>query len=91
MRLPDWINSEAWEGFIEMRRKIKAPLTERGITLTLNKLALMRMEGFDPNLSLDESTMRCWRGVFPQGQKETVDRDGQRYRVTAEGTREYLQ
>ena len=91
MNIPDWLNKEVWEGFVEMRRKVKAPLTERAMRLTINKLERMREEGYDPNLSLDESTMRGWRGVFPQGERSITDKSGMRYRVTAEGFREYIQ
>ena len=44
MNLPQWIDLEAWQGFIEMRKKIKTPLTERGMVLVLNKLEAMRAE-----------------------------------------------
>lgn len=62
--LPDWINSEAWTGFVAMRKAIKAPLTPRAIALTVGKLDDMRRRGLDPNASLDQSTEYAWRGVF---------------------------
>src|ERR1035441_5330840 len=30
---PKWIPADAWNGFVEMRKKTKAPLTHRAITL----------------------------------------------------------
>jgi hypothetical protein len=70
MTLPDWVDLEAWAGFVTMRKAIKAPLTDRAATLTINKLKQLREEGYDPNEALDQSTQRCWRGIFPvQGQE----------------------
>jgi hypothetical protein len=63
--LPEWVSSEAWSGFVEMRRKIRAPLTPRAITGIVGSLEKLREAGEDPNACLDQSTMHSWRGVFP--------------------------
>lgn len=63
-RLPDWIDPAAWEGFVAMRKKIRAPLTERAITVTINELERLRSAGQNPNHCLDQSTQHAWRGVF---------------------------
>jgi hypothetical protein len=63
--LPLWIPEDAWNGFSEMRKKIRAPLTEHAITLTINELDKLRSKGFAPGDVLDQSTMKGWRGVFP--------------------------
>ena len=68
--LPSWIDVEAWDGFVEMRKQIKAPLTKRAANLTLRKLEDLRRDGYDPTEVLDQSTQRCWRGVFPVYGKE---------------------
>lgn len=57
-----------------MRRKIKAPLTARAISLTINELERLRDQGFDPNACLDQSTQRGWRGVFPAGEQKRDSR-----------------
>ncbi|MGA1554268.1 MAG: hypothetical protein ACO35I_09655, partial [Burkholderiaceae bacterium] len=36
--LPDWIPTDAWDGFVEMRVKIKKPMTDRAIKLAVGKL-----------------------------------------------------
>lgn len=68
--LPAYIDPEAWAGFVEMRRKIKAPLTVRAATLILFELQRIKDAGHDPNASLDQSTMKCWRDVWPLKDKE---------------------
>lgn len=72
--LPAWIDPDSWAGYVEMRKKIKHPLTERGMRIAIRKLDQMREEGYDPNASLDESTFRSWLGVFPQGERKYPER-----------------
>jgi hypothetical protein len=94
--LPDWLQpyKDAWEGFTDMRKRIRAPLTPRAITLTLNELQRLHLQGYDPGEVLDQSTQRSWRGVFPvygqQPKRVLRDQHGS-YEVTAEGMRRYIQ
>lgn len=63
--LPLWIPLDAWRGFILMRNKIHAPLTERGKMLVIRVLTKLLEAGNDPEAVLDQSTMHSWRGLFP--------------------------
>lgn len=62
---PDWLPSEEWGGFVAMRKKIGKPLSDRAVTLALNKLTELRNEGYDPGKVLDQSTFKDWQGLFP--------------------------
>src|SRR5207245_3320724 len=35
---PEWIPTEPWAGFVEMRKKTREPLTDRAITLIVKQL-----------------------------------------------------
>jgi hypothetical protein len=59
--LPEKIDPPLWEAFEEMRKSIKAPLTDHAKKLIIDKL--MRFD--DPNGSLRQSVENTWRGVFP--------------------------
>jgi hypothetical protein len=84
--LPDYIDSEAWEGFCEMRRAMgsKAPFTEYAKKLTLRKLEDFHRQGYDVNHILESAVERGWRGVFltndtprrqlTQGEKQNVQK-----------------
>ena len=63
--LPDWINVEIWDAFIEMRKKSKSIPTERAIILLIKELDKLRLLGNDPNEVLNQSIMNSWKGVFP--------------------------
>ena len=62
--LPDWIPVEAWDGWLEMRRKKKCPPTTRALQLAIRDLDRLRAEGDDPESVLDQSTVNGWRGLF---------------------------
>lgn len=63
-QIPEWIPSGPWAAFLEMRSKIKAPITEHGKLLLIAKLKKMRCSE-DIGAVLDQSTMNSWKGVFP--------------------------
>ncbi len=62
---PDWIPVEAWSGFVEMRKKIKAPMTDRAISLMVKKLEGLKAQGFDVGEVLDQSIRNNWKDVYP--------------------------
>jgi hypothetical protein len=64
LALPDWLPLDAWNGFVEMRRKSSHPLTGRAKELAITKLAEFKADGFDPAEILNDSVMNGWRGLF---------------------------
>lgn len=62
---PSWVDPEAWAGFVEMRKKIRHPLTARAAELVVKELDKLRATGADPTTILDQSTRNSWRDVFP--------------------------
>jgi hypothetical protein len=63
--LPDWIDKAAWAGFVEMRKRIRAPMTGRAEKLALAELERLANRGHDPTAVLDQSTRNSWKGLFP--------------------------
>lgn len=68
----DELLNQAFQGYVEMRKQIKKPLTERAITLAMTKLRKLSTpplsEKMDNEIAikiLEESTFRCWQGLFP--------------------------
>ena len=68
--IPEWINKETWEAFLEMRKKKKAVPTEKAIELLIKELEKLKARGEDPNEVLNQSIMRNYTGVFPVGEKK---------------------
>lgn len=76
--LPDWLPIDAWNGFLEMRKTIKKPMTEQGKKLAIGKLKNFLDAGQDIEAVLNESTMNNWQGLFELKSKpnQKVDRHG---------------
>ncbi len=62
----------AFADFVDMRKKIRKPMTERAISLAMKKLLELAPlpfgDGLDNDLAikvLEQSTMNCWQGLFP--------------------------
>lgn len=72
--LPEWVDQKAWDGFLEMRKLIKKPISENGMGLALGKLERLAAEGHDPNEVLDQSTFYSWQGLFEIKQEFRNDR-----------------
>lgn len=57
---------ENWNGFCEIRKKIKKPLTDRAAKMILNELErLAPGDNHTKGLILDQSVKRCWQDVYP--------------------------
>ena len=62
--LPDWINQELWDGFMEIRKGLRAKNTDVAIKALLNKLSEFKDAGLDPNEAISNSIESSWKGVF---------------------------
>lgn len=62
--MPGWVPGDAWDGYIDMRKRIKKPMTARAMELAITKLADLMRAGSDPKAVLDQSTMNSWQGLF---------------------------
>lgn len=67
---PDKLLNQAFLDFIEMRKKIRKPMTDRAVTLAMNKLKELSSAsgGMDNDTAiriLEQSTLNCWQGLFP--------------------------
>lgn len=64
MRLPEWLPLEAWNAYIEVRKKLKAPNTPRPLGMLITELTRLKSLGFDPCAVLDQSTLKGWKSVY---------------------------
>ena len=90
---------EALEGFVEMRKKIKAPLTEHAFSLLLKKLDGMGNTDEEKAAIVNQSVMNSWKGLFPLKQEvrqsgahigHSKDALDERYPDFAEANRNYV-
>lgn len=68
--VPDFINQDLFHQYVEMREKIKKPLTANAIRLAYRKLESLKEQGHDPTAVLEQSIFRSWAGLFPVEQQQ---------------------
>jgi hypothetical protein len=65
---PDWLPMDAWQGWVDMRKQRKRPLTDRATSRAINKLDAIRAKGHDIAELLDRSTINGWLDIYePKG------------------------
>lgn len=84
--LPDWLPAEAWNGWLDVRRRKGAWPTAHAVDLTIGKLERWRASGHDPGAILDESTMQNWTGIFEPKDRRNGS-NGQAHRGNSPGGR----
>lgn len=63
--LPDFIDAILFDDFLDMRKKIKKPVTEKAKELIIKKLTeFENKKSGEANISLENSIANCWQGVF---------------------------
>jgi phage replication O-like protein O len=75
VQVPEWIPGDSWFGFVEMRKAIKKPMTDRAMAMVIKKLSAFRDEGYSPAEILDQSTLKNWQDVFATKTKPVVTDD----------------
>lgn len=63
-KAPEWVPHAEWQAFVEMRRKIRAPLTNHAAKLAVDELEDLAGSGNDPAAVLNQSVMNGWKGLF---------------------------
>jgi len=61
---PLWMPIDAWQGWVEMRKHRKRPLTDRAKARAINKLEALHTAGHDIGELLDRSTINGWLDIY---------------------------
>ncbi len=72
--LPVWLPLDAWNAFLDMRKKIKKPATDYAQTLLLKKLAAFYAADLDPGVILNQSIMNGWQDLYEPKERSTAYR-----------------
>ena len=56
---------ESLAGFIDMRKTIKKPLSERALKMIMNKLDKIAKSDDEKVLIVNQSVLHCWQDVYP--------------------------
>jgi uncharacterized protein YdaU (DUF1376 family) len=72
IQIPDWIPVDAWNDFVDSRKKLKKPLTQVAIKLAISSLSKLKSEGSDPKEVLEQSILNGYSGLFPVKSKQLI-------------------
>ena len=73
--LPEWIDTQTWDDFLDMRKKKHTNPTQKAQRLIIKELEKLQLAGNDPNDVLNQSIMRNYTGVFPvKGERDAAHR-----------------
>jgi hypothetical protein len=64
VEIPDWVPLEAWGAFVEMRQRIKKPLTEYAKKLAIDELKNLVDQGQEAKAVINQSVLKSWQGFF---------------------------
>lgn len=74
--VPEMLLDE-WNSYVDMRKSIKKPLTDRAAQMALDKLEQLYPGDYEKQKAcLNQSTFHCWQGLFEvkEAQGERLDR-----------------
>jgi hypothetical protein len=63
--LPDWVPVEEWSGYLEMRTKIRKPMTGRAMRMAVKMLVALKEQGHEPAAVLNQSIFKSWQSLWP--------------------------
>ena len=85
--------SNAFSAFVEMRKRIKKPLTDYAIELSIKKLESIAPGDYPTQIAiLNQSIEHCWQGLFPlkEGSNGIYNRDVKQNESAGKHTGTYI-
>ena len=70
--IPAWVDPEAWQEYLDMRRRIKKPMTTRSYRDRLAELTEIRAAGYDVTYCIDSATNGCWQKFYAVERQEII-------------------
>lgn len=86
VELPDWLQQDIWNSWVEHRIEIKKPMTQNAIKLTLENLHALKLQGHDPELVIKQSIIGRYTALYPI---KNTQNSNKQYQSFADKNREY--
>ena len=64
--IPEWLDSELLADYIDMRKANKKPMTQKAISLLINRISRERDNGHDPTQMLEDAIVGGWQTIYPK-------------------------
>lgn len=73
--LPDWLPVQDWNDYLDMRKAIKKPATDRAKQMALKTLIGLKMSGESPAACLQQSIMKNYTDIYAVNKQKKVEID----------------
>ena len=83
--LPEWVDRELWEAFLEVRKKIKKPPTEKAKELLIKKLERFKNKGYNIQELMQNAIEGSWQSFYEP--KSGGTNGNQKHITTTESSR----
>lgn len=77
--LPEWLPLVPWQEYIEMRKRLKKPMTDYAANLRIKDLEKLKGEGHPPESVLNQSISNSWTDLYPLKKQVKESQPSQRY------------
>jgi DNA-binding transcriptional regulator YhcF (GntR family) len=77
--LPDWMPKDLWDDFLAMRAKLRAVNSDKALSLLVQKIEKLKMQGHDPTALIEAAILNSWKSVYePKENHNAANRTGNR-------------
>ena len=73
---------KALDDFVEMRKKIRSPLTENAMQLALNKLKKLSTDETTQIEIINETVLKGWKSFYPLKQEQNKNYEQRQYKTS---------
>ncbi len=73
---------KALDNFVEMRKKIRSPLTENAMQLALNKLKKLSTDETTQIEIINETVLKGWKSFYPLKQEQNKNYEQRQYKTS---------
>jgi hypothetical protein len=62
--LPEWLSEDLWSDWVEHRKSIRKPMTQRAAELAIGQLTDLREQGFTAKAVIENAIVSGWVGLY---------------------------
>jgi DNA-binding transcriptional regulator YhcF (GntR family) len=62
--LPAWLPADAWADWVEHRRQMRKPMSQKAAEFSIRDLGKLRAEGDDPRAVIEQAIAASWQGLY---------------------------
>lgn len=69
VEIPEWLDKQLWQSWIDHRKQMRKPMTEKAVEISVKRLNEFRARGHTPKQVIELAIERGWVGLFEPSEK----------------------